>query len=264
MTETVRVDARIEAVTPVGAGVQEIHLLAAADCDFLPGQYLEILPPQGAPIAFSIASAPSELPRLTLHYLPQPGSADATRMDALLTGGGMLQLCLPLGACGFAAPLEHPLLALAGGSGIAQVRSVLRALLPAPVPVRLYWGTATPDDLYLAAELDALAARHAGFTWVPIAEGSDPERSDPEGRARAAASRKSPVEDVARIRPGRVADAVAADVAAGALDLAAWQVLVAGGPPMVWGTVTALRPLGLGPEQTRSDVFSYAPRDDLW
>jgi hypothetical protein len=33
---------------------------------------------------------------------------------------------------------------------------------------------------------------------------------------------------------------------------------------MVWGTVEALRPHGLTEGRTRSDVFAYAPREDLW
>ncbi len=277
MPEAIRVEARIEAVTPLGAGVREIRLRAASAHDFLPGQYLEILHPDGAPIAFSIASAPNELPHLTLHYLAQLDSEDATRMEALLVTGTTLQLLLPHGACGFTAPLKHPLLALAGGSGVAQVRSILRARLPAPVPVRLYWGAATRDDLYLAAELDELAAQHAEFTWIAVAEESDLEQSDLEqSNLEQSNLEQSNLEKAASFDPaagtgatatmrrGRVADAVAADIAAGELELEAWQVLVAGGPPMVWGTVKALRPLGLCAEQTLSDVFSYAPRDDLW
>lgn len=238
-----RVSARIESVTPLGAGVREIRLRAEGPASFLPGHYLQILHPDGAAIPFSIASAPLELPAITLHYLAQPDSEDATRVESLLATAERMDLLLPCGDCGFTAPLARPLLALAGGSGIAQIRSLLHSMLPAPVPLRLYWGAARADDLYLASELDALATRHDGFTWIPVAEAAS---SDP------------------RVRKGRIGDAVAADVTAGELDLSSWEVLIAGGPPMVWGTVAALRHCGLSQTRTRSDVFDYAPRDDLW
>lgn len=194
-----------------------------------------------APVPFSIASAPRELPRLTLHYRPTPGSEDASRADALFVEGREIAVDLPHGACGVERPLARPLLILAGGTGIAQARSIVREHGRDPgVTLRLVWGARTPEELYLAGEFDAAAGE--GFAWIGACEtGAPPER-----------------------RRGRVADVVAEEVAAGRLLLGDWDVLVAGGPPMVWGTVAALRPHGLVRERTRSDVFAYAPRDDLW
>lgn len=241
MSEPVRVSARIESVEPLGAGVREIRLHASAAPAFLPGQYLQIVYGTDSFIPFSIASAPAELPYLTLHYLAQAGADDAARMDALLENESSVDVLLPCGDCGFVSPLRRPLLMLAGGSGIAGIRSLLYSLLPSPVSMKLYWGAAAAEDLYLREELDALASRHREFSWTPISE--------------------SAADDC---RQGRVGEVVAEDVAAGVLDLEEWEVLVAGGPPMVWGTVAALKSCGLTAAQTRSDVFAYAPREDLW
>ncbi len=241
MAEPVRVNARIEAVKPLGAGVREIRLRAGRAPRFLPGQYLQIRYGSDSWIPFSIASSPDELPYLTLHYLAQPGADDAARMDAILESETQVELLLPCGDCGLPRPLKRPLLALAGGSGIAGIRSLLRTLLPAPVAVKVYWGAATAEDLYLREELDALAIRNAEFTWTPVSETAAPT-----------------------CRTGRVGDVVAEDIAAGRLNLSDWEVLIAGGPPMVWGTVETLKPFGLTANETRSDVFGYAPRADLW
>ena len=241
----VNVEGRIEAVRTLGAGVREIVIdIAPATVRFLPGQYLQILHDAGSAISFSSASAPAELPRLRLHYLAQQDSDDALRMDTILAGDGRLELSLPHGDCGFTAPLERPLLALAGGSGIAQVRSILHSLLPeTDASILLYWGVARPEDLYLRAELDALAARHGHFRWVAVTEAAPDEYS---------------------MRQGRVADALATDLDRGSLRLEGWDVLIAGGPPMVWGTVSALVDRGLRREQVCADAFSYAPRDGIW
>lgn len=241
MAEPVRVNASIESVEPLGAGVRAIRLHIPAAPRFLPGQYLQVIDETESLIPFSIASAPHELPHITLHYLAQAGAEDAARMDAILARRTRVELLLPCGDCGFAGPLTRPLLALAGGSGIAGIRSLLHSLLPASVAVQLYWGAADAGDLYLRAELDELASRHEAFSWTPVAETA-----------------------AATCRTGRVGDVVAEDVAAGRLALSDWEVLIAGGPPMVWGTVAALKPCGLTQEQTRSDVFDYAPRADLW
>ncbi|MCC5888838.1 MAG: hypothetical protein JJT88_20555 [Gammaproteobacteria bacterium] len=241
MAEPVRVSARIEAVTPLGAGVRAIRLQAPAAPRFLPGQYLQIIDGVDSFIPFSIASSPDELPQITLHYLAQTGADDAARMDVILETQSSVDLLLPCGDCGFSDPLVRPLLALAGGSGIAGIRSLLRTLLPAQVDLRLYWGAATAEDLYLRWELDELASRHERFTWTPVSEAAAPG-----------------------CRTGRIGEVVAEDVASGALELSDWEVLIAGGPPMVWGTVEVLKPWGLTRSQARSDVFAYAPRADLW
>ena len=56
------VSAVIERIDTLGAGVLAIDLtLGESPPSFLPGQYLLVVDPDGAPIAFSIASPPSAL-----------------------------------------------------------------------------------------------------------------------------------------------------------------------------------------------------------
>lgn len=212
--------------------------------DLRAGHYVLLQHPDGAAIPFSLASAPSALPELVLHYRATAGSEDARRVDEILGAGGRVVVEGPCGRCGIDA-IDAPLLILAGGTGISQARSILLEFLPhGSAPVRLYWGFAGMDDAYLREELDALAERVPEFEWT------------------AAVEHEAPVG--ANLRPGRLADVVAEDIAAGRLDIGAFDVLVAGGPPMVWGTVEALRGVGLTEARTRADVFEYAPRDDLW
>ena len=247
MTGPTRVDARLTAVTPIGAGVLALDFdLAGQRATFLPGQYLAVVTEDGSEVPFSIASTPAELPGLTLHYRPTPDSDDARRMDALVAKARRapveVALSLPLGECGVAAPTQRPLLLVAGGTGISQAWSVARALAPLTTEaIRLYWGARSADDLYLRRGFDELAAACARFTWVGISE--------------------APAAD---LRSGLTADVVAADAAAGIIDLATSDVLLCGGPPMVWATVERLRDAGLTADNCRADVFDYAPRDDLW
>lgn len=244
-----RIGALLESVTPLGGRVLGVELrLERSPVGVQAGHYLLLHHPEGA-IPFSLASPPRQLPAITLHYQATGGSDDARRVDALLAAGGRIEVELPLGDCGFTAPLERPLLIIAGGTGISQARALLLELLDtAQVPVHLYWGVGRDDDLYLADDLDALQRRTQGFHWHAAVE------ADP---AAGKATREN-------ARRGRAGDLVVEDLTAGALSLEGHDVLVCGGPPMVWGTVQLLRSHGLKEAQCRSDVFAYAPRDDLW
>lgn len=244
-----RIGALLESVKPLGGRVLEIELrLERSPVGVQAGHYLLLHHPDGA-VPFSLASPPRQLPAITLHYQATGGSDDARRVDELLAAGGRIEVELPLGDCGFTAPLQRPLVMIAGGTGISQARALLLELLDtAAVPVRLYWGVGRDDDLYLADALDALQRQAPDFRWHAAIEAA-PAAGD-EVRANA--------------RRGRAGDLVLEDLRAGALSLEGSDVLVCGGPPMVWGTVALLRDHGLAEAQCRSDVFAYAPRDDLW
>lgn len=247
-----RIGALLESVTPLGGRVLEIQLrLDRSPVGVQAGHYLLLHHPDG-PVPFSLASPPRALPAVTLQYQGAGGSDDARRVDALLAAGGRIEVELPFGECGFSAPLQRPLLIVAGGTGISQARALLLELLDtAQAPIRLYWGVGRADDLYLADELDALARAGHDFRWHAAVEADDAL----EFAARAAR---------ANVRRGRVGDLVISDLASGELSLTGQDVLLCGGPPMVWGTVALLRAHGLTESQCRSDVFGYAPRDDLW
>ena len=241
-----RIPARINEIVPLGGRILSVHLqLAEMPEGVRAGHYVLLQHPDGTDIPFSLASPPRDLPGLHLHYQATAGSEDARRVDEILGAGGKVGVSLPHGRCGIEGSPNQPLLIIAGGTGITQARSILLEHLPgADVPVRLYWGTPRAEDLYLAAELDALARQWSEFDWFAAIE--------------TGALADGPC------RRGRAADLVSADIDAGHLELDRWDVLLAGGPPMVWGTIRALEPAGLTAARTRADVFEYAPRDDVW
>lgn len=239
----VRLEGVLAPPRALGAGVLGVDIRLEGDAGpVLAGQYVLLVHPDGSAIPFSLASPPRDLPQLTLHYRSAAGSDDARRMDEILAHPGPVTVELGHGDCGVHAPLARPLVMVAGGTGIAQARSI--ALEHAETAARdliLYWGARSAAELYARDEFDALAEQAPRFRWIAAVE---------DGSAGS--------------RSGTAAAVVAEDVARGALDLGAADVLLCGGPPMVWGTIAALRPHGLVEAHTRSDVFTYAPREDLW
>lgn len=241
--------ADLEAVEALPDRVLSLALRLRGDAPpVAPGQYICLGAPGDARLPLSLASDPADLPALTLHFQPTPGHSDSAYLLKLLEQGGPLGVDLPHGECIFADPLSAPLLLLGGGTGITQLRSVVLAQLrlggqDGP-PLRLYWGALSGEGIYLKDELNLLAEAYPRFSWVGCAEAGAREDSD--------------------LREGRVSDAVLSDIAEARLSLRGWQVLLGGGPGMVWGTVEALLPAGLRQAQCQADAFSYAPRSVAW
>ncbi len=215
--------------------MQRIILELSGSFSFRPGQYVEILHPDG-PVPMSIASAPWRLPELHLHYRSTPGVVEAARMDELLTRGDPLQIRGPGGDVSLPAPLPGPTLLVAGGTGLAQALSFIDAFerQPPGAPVTLLWCADEASDLYMQAELEAL--RH---DWLRVVCLADARRDS----------------DNAAMRWLREHGAAAS----GDPD-APGPVVLAGGPAFVYAASDALESAGVATARLKSDVFSYAPR----
>lgn len=128
------------------------------------------------------------------------------------------------------------MLALAGGLGIAPIKSILEAHLAAAgsPPCHLYWGVRSEDQLYLDRYFRSMAQKTTRMSYIPVI-------SD-------AASTQA-------LRSGFVTQALAEDFA----HLGEFDIYLAGPPPMVAATLPAL--LDLGADQTRifSDSWQPAP-----
>jgi len=245
MPEPTTLRAELTGLEEAGGHVRRLRLRPQSPPPrFDPGQYLLIQTPAGG-IPFSIASAPRELPVLEVHFQPGPGSDEARSVEACIERaihGEPIALTLPLGSCGLPVPPSAPLLIVAAGTGVTQARSILREHLhAAEQPAYLYWGVRSAAELYLREELEGLATAHDLRYRIAV-------EADPPGDA----------------FPGNVVDAVAADLARGEPPLERCEVLLCGSPDMVYAAVARLRPCGLGRARTRSDVFDYAPREDVW
>ena len=223
---------------------------------FHSGQYLGLLSPDGTPVYFSIASLPSELPFIELHYAATPGSPDVARMDAILAAP-VLEFTAPAGSTGlFAVPHARSVLLAAAATGIAQALAIARSwaanqsarqrpahqqphsgaqISDRHVTLRLYWGVRTADQLYCANVLDELANTHAGFSWVPVVS---EQPSSAGGQMWAG-------------RQGLLVDAVLADEQWRNTDV----FFISGGPAMVKATAQRLRDAGVAADRLRSDLL---------
>jgi NAD(P)H-flavin reductase/ferredoxin len=124
-----------------------------------------------------------------------------------------------------------PIIAIAGGSGLAPIKSIIDTALHQGMrqPMRLYFGARDERDIYLEDHFTMLAARHANFRFIPVLSASS-----------GATAR----------RVGLVHEA-AADLA----DLDGAKAYLAGPPPMVEAATALFLERGVQRSDIHADAF---------
>lgn len=144
---------------------------------FLAGQYVDFLLEDNRRRSFSMANPPHESERLELHVRRVAGGDFTRRVFEDLGERSLLRLEGPLGGFWLREGLERPIVMVAGGTGFAPIKSMLRRLMytGAERPVRLYWGVRRPRDLYEAKLVHQWATEHDWLSFVPVMSEPLPE-----------------------------------------------------------------------------------------
>ena len=145
----------------VGLDVRRLRVRTASPLDYRPGQYVDLLSPEGVARSYSVASLP-ESGALEVHVRRIEGGALSPWLHAL-SPGDELRVRGPFGQC-FYTPdaAERALLLIGAGTGLAPLLGIARAALQAghTQPIALVHGALEPRRLYLRDELRELAAEH--------------------------------------------------------------------------------------------------------
>jgi len=235
---------RVERLEPLAPDVMALYLRlpAVEDFRFRAGQYLDVMLPGGRRRSFSIASPPHDAGLLELHVRRVAGGEFTEQVFGSLGAGALLRIEGPLGQFVYREPPDEatagPLLLVAGGTGFAPIKAILRQLLETGVrrPLYLYWGARQAADLYQDAWVRERVARFAGLTYVPVLSLAAPA-------------------EAAHYRTGLVHAALLADFA----ELAAAEVYAAGPPALIAALRATLPARGLAAERLYFDSFEYAP-----
>jgi CDP-4-dehydro-6-deoxyglucose reductase len=229
--------ARIARLSRLAPDVMQVmlRLPAVERLDFAAGQYLDVLIEGGRRRSFSIASPPHDSEVLELHARHVPGGSFTSRLFGALTDGALLRIEGPLGQFIYREQ-ARPALLVAGGTGFAPLKSMLRHALERGSQRRflLYWGARTATDLYEERLVLDWTRRHPQLTFVPVLSGADPATEG--GRRR-----------------GWVHEAVLADHPS----LASHEVYAAGPPAMIEAIRSTFPLRGLPADQLHFDSFDY-------
>ncbi|MCL7929397.1 NAD(P)H-flavin reductase [Halomonas llamarensis] len=209
-----------------------------------PGQYLEMHLDGDIWVPFSIASAERGDGQLELHIQHWPERDNSARLRELLQVANQLTVRLPGGDCIVDLESTRPLLLIAAGTGFAQMKAIIEAVL-ARQPNRqidLWWAAREHRDLYLEPLACQWAQKHSTVTFHAVTE----------------MPLNEPMSQGERIyhHLGRVDEALEA----ASILPSDYNVYLSGSPGMVYACVDILLEKGLEKRQMLSDVFSYAPR----
>ena len=146
--------------------------------------------------------------------------------------GDSVALSGPMGLAFLRELHTGPILAVAGGSGLAPIKSIVETALAKGLaqPVTLYFGAREERDLYLVEHFEALAAKHANFSFVPVLSEESGETTH---------------------RTGMLADAMAEDLTT----MDGCKIYAAGPPPMVDAVRALANRLGAQAEDLHADPF---------
>lgn len=144
---------------------------------FNPGQHVEIrVPATVLTRQYSMANPPSETSRLEFHIRRTPGGiATDGWMFADLAVGERVELKGPLGDFGMPVAQEEPAILIAGGTGLAPLKSIVRHALAHDLApeLHLYHGGRSRQDLYDVGFFEALAHEHGNFEYRPCLSEED-------------------------------------------------------------------------------------------
>jgi len=223
----------VTAETSVTHDIKHIRLSVESGGPFTysPGQYARITLPGVPPRDYSMASWPGQ-GHLEFFVRRVSGGVTSTRIFLSLRAGDVVYVEGPFGSAYLRERHAGPILCVAGGSGLAPIKSIVAAATVAGLrqPIRVYFGARSERDLYLVEWFTALSSNHPNLTFIPVL-------SEPHAPT--------------AYRTGFVSEAIARDLA----DLDGWKAYVAGPPAMVEATGRVLQERGLRARDLHADVF---------
>jgi CDP-4-dehydro-6-deoxyglucose reductase len=219
--------------------VMRLKLPTNERLQFLAGQYIEFLLPEGKRRAFSLANAPHEDDILELHVRMIPGGTFTEQVFSTMKVKDILRFEGPLGTFRLREESSKPMVMVAGGTGFAPIKALIEHAIHNHIkrPIALYWGAKNRAELYLPDLPQQWASAHPRITYVPVL-------SEPSA------------DDAWTGRTGFVHQAVLEDFA----DLGGHQAYVCGAPVMVEAAQRDFIARGLPPEEFFADIFSYAAK----
>ena len=232
---------RVQELRRLAADVMIMRLKLPANerLQFIAGQYIEFLLPDGKRRAFSLANAPHQDDLLELHLRLIPGGTFTEYAFTAMKERDILRFEGPLGSFRLHEDSTKPMILLAGGTGFAPIKALIEHAIHNRIvrPMALYWGAKSRDGLYLPELPQLWAAAHPHITYVPVL-------SEPAA------------DDAWTGRSGLVHLAVLEDFA----DLSQYQVYACGAPVMIEVAQRDFSARGLPADEFFSDVFSYAAK----
>lgn len=214
-----------------------IKLPNAQRLQFLAGQYLEILLPEGKRRAFSIASPPQSEDEIELHIRHVEGGGFTGWVFDELNERDILRLEAPLGTFFVRNDQpDRPMIMMGGGTGFAPLKSMIEDLLAHgdKRPLHLFWGAGKKNELYMHEQALQWAEdnEHISYSTALMEPGGDDRENSFHGFVHDAVLERYP-------------------------DLSAFDIYMSGPPSMVDAGRTAFLEHGAEKRRIFFDSFEF-------
>jgi len=211
--------------------ILRLAVIEGGPLDFSAGQYARVRFASLPARDLSMANRPDQ-PEIVFHVRSVAGGAVSRYVAESLKAGETVRVEAPFGVSYLRTGHRGPILAIAGATGLAPIKSILDTALSLGFKqeIRLYFGARGARDLYLVEHFRSLARNHGNLTYQPVL-------SEPAGES--------------GYRTGLVTDAVKRDID----DLDGWKAYIAGPPAMVEAAAKILSARGLRRQDCHADAF---------
>jgi naphthalene 1,2-dioxygenase ferredoxin reductase component len=211
--------------------IVRLEILDGGALPFHAGQYAQVAFADYPARDYSMANRPGK-PGLEFHIRDMKTGGASGFVARALSIGDPVRVAGPLGRVVLDEHDPGPIVAVAGGSGLAPMKSVVETALAKGMtqPISLYFGAGEARDIYLEDHFAGLMARHANFHFIPVVE-----RADEAGAH----------------RTGLVTDALAQDTR----HFEGAMAYLAGPPAMIEAAAALLARLGLTEARILADPF---------
>lgn len=232
-------DATLVAVRPLCHDILEVELELSRACVFTAGQYAELAVPgvvdEPRNYSFAAAPTPERCQRPIFHIRKVPGGAFTEWLHGADRVGSKLRFTGPRGQFAL-RPGGGPILAIAGGSGLAPIFAILEQALAqgSRREVVLLFGARRQADLYAREALLRLQAQ-----W-PVSFELREILSEEEANSGWSGRRGFVTSGISELSPEL---------------LASCQAYLAGPPPMIDAAISELSKYGIGLERIFFDKF---------
>lgn len=249
---------RIARLTRLAPDVMQVFLRlpAVEPLRFKPGQYLDVLLEGGRRRSFSIASPPHDSELIELHVRRVPGGGFTAALFDQLREGSLLRIEGPIGQFVY-VERSMPVLMIAGGTGFAPIKSILRHALEggSTREIHFYWGARQAIDVYEEALVLEWTRQYPNLRLdVVLSEASAVDTTSKRPPIAGRQENEGAVAAAHR-RLGWVHEAALADHPS----LAGFEVYVAGPPALVEAIRATYPARGLSEDRLHFDSFDYAP-----
>ncbi|CAN5916019.1 2Fe-2S iron-sulfur cluster-binding protein [soil metagenome] len=229
-----RLACRVVGIDDATHDIKRVRLQVAdgGPFDFSAGQFASMTFEGCPPRDYSMANRPGD-PVLEFHVRLTASGATSEHVSRRLGIGDPVRVEGPFGPSYLREHHRGPIIAIAGGSGMAPIKSIVERALHKALPqdIHFYFGVRSARDLYLHDHFTRLAETHRNLHFIPVL-------SDGEGPG----------------RHGQVHEAVATDFA----DFDGCKAYLAGPPAMVEAAMRLFEQRGLRRSDIHADAFYTA------